>query len=324
MNAETPIADLIEIAPKDALAMFTTDDPAAAMAPIVEKVRAVVGEWENPGIDTPAARKEVASMAYRITRARGAVEKIGKELAAEAKKVPGKIDATRRYIEKTFDAMRDEIRAPLTAWEEAEAARIDWHGRNLAALEAKCKPDGRTLDELRADLNTVNGIPLDDTREEFLAEYVLLVEKARTFLTGAIAAREKADAEAAELAELRREKAERERIERENDIAAEAARNAEKRAREEAAERERQLIAEKEAAERRAVEAAAKVKADIEAQKRSEEAARAQREANSAHIRKVNRAAVAALVAAGLGEESAKAAIRLIAKGGVPNVSISY
>lgn len=324
MNAETPIADLIEIAPKDALAMFTTDDPAAAMAPIVEKVRAIVGEWENPGIDTPAARKEVASMAYRITRARGAVEKIGKELAAEAKKVPGKIDATRRYIEKTFDAMRDEIRAPLTDWEEKETARIEAHGRTLGALEAKCQPDGRTLDELRADLNTVNGIPLDDTREEFLGEYQILVKKARTFLTGAIAAREKADAEAAELAELRREKAERERIEREADIAAEAARNAEKRAREEAAARERKLVEEKEAAERRAVEAAEKAKADLEAAKRAEDAERAKRERDTAHKRKINRAAVAALVEAGLGEESAKAAISLIAKGGVPNVSISY
>lgn len=324
MNAETPIADLIEIAPKDALAMFTTDDPAAAMAPIVDKVRAIVANWENPGIDTPAARKEVASMAYRITRARGAVEKIGKELAAEAKRVPVKIDATRRYIEKTFDTMRDEIRAPLTDWEENEAARIDAHGRALADLERMCQPNGRNLDDLRRDLETVNAMPLDDTREEFLAEYTLLVGKARTFLTGAIAAREKADAEAAELAELRREKAERERIEREADIAAEAARNAEKRAREEAAERERKLVEEKEAAERRAVEAAEKAKADLEAAKRAEDAERVKRERNTAHKRKINREIIEALTGAGIGEESAKVVVRLIATGAVPNVSISY
>jgi Holliday junction resolvasome RuvABC DNA-binding subunit len=48
------------------------------------------------------------------------------------------------------------------------------------------------------------------------------------------------------------------------------------------------------------------------------------REANKAHRAKINNTAVAALVGAGLSENAAKAAVTAIAKGDVPNVTISY
>lgn len=124
---------------------------------------------------------------------------------------------------------------------------------------------------------------------------------------------------------------------------AEAAAKAQK---EEAARRELELKAAAEASERRRVEAEAQAKRDAEAAAQREEQARlqaiqaekdrvaaeakaaadaqAKREANTAHLKKINGAALAALVEGGIDEDTAKKVITLIAQGKVPAVSIAY
>ncbi|MES2048828.1 MAG: hypothetical protein V4447_10535 [Pseudomonadota bacterium] len=102
------------------------------------------------------------------------------------------------------------------------------------------------------------------------------------------------------------------------------AENAERRVLE---ERQR-AIEEAAAAEARAkAEQAAAVKREQDraaAAKKSEEDAAAKREANKKHRAKINNAAVAAFVAGGMTEETAKLAVTLIAQGIVPAISISY
>ena len=87
---------------------------------------------------------------------------------------------------------------------------------------------------------------------------------------------------------------------------------------------ERDRIAAEEDAKRREEEAAERERQKIVAQQKAEAAATAEREANKAHRASVNREAMAGLVAAGLTEESAKAAVVAIAKGAVSHIKISY
>lgn len=151
------------------------------------------------------------------------------------------------------------------------------------------------------------------------------------------AAVEKAQAEAARKAEQEAAKA-RQLIE-------DAERKA-KQEREAAERRELELKLQAEQAERRRVEAEQKavqdakdaliraeqekaraIKAEqdrVAAVAKAEADAQAKREANKAHLAKINRAALAAFVAGGIAEECAKDCIKLIASGKIPAITINY
>ena len=324
MNAESPISDLITLEIKDAFAIYTSDNPVVAMSKTLAPVRAHIDAWACPGVETDAGRKQIASLAYRIARAKGVLEKVGKDLADDAKSIPKRIDATRNHVRATLDAWRDEVRAPLDAWEAAEAARKAGHASVLDRLMASAQMASRmTSDELRATLDEVGAVD-PSAHEEFAAEVEIAKASLLAAVTGNLSDRMKAEAEAAELALLRAEKAERDRKVREEEIAAQSAAAAVARERAAAELRERQLREERDAAERRAVEAAERAKAELDAAKRAEDDAARRREADKANRKKINQAAVAALVNAGIGEDSAKTVITMIARGEVPAVSIRY
>jgi colicin import membrane protein len=75
---------------------------------------------------------------------------------------------------------------------------------------------------------------------------------------------------------------------------------------------------------RQRVQAVEAEKARVAASAKAEADELAKREANKAHRGRVNRAALAALVAGGITEDAAKTCIELIAKGAIPAVQINY
>src|ERR1700722_6819633 len=125
MNAvtKTESQELIAIpTPQNALVVFTSDG-GKDLDPLLAEIRSHIDAFVAPSVDTKKGRDEIASFAFKVIKSKTALEKVGKTLAAEAKLIPGKIDASRRKIEKTLDAWAAEVRAPLTAWEVAEDAR---------------------------------------------------------------------------------------------------------------------------------------------------------------------------------------------------------
>lgn len=327
----------------DALAVFTTE---GKIDPILGRIRKEVDTFlsARPDVTTAKGRDAIKSFAFKVTKSKTALEAVGKDLAAEAKKIPGKIDATRRQITQTLDAWRDEVRAPLTEWEAAEERRVNRIKEALAELQGTIDDQTeRTAECIRDRLAEVKA---EAVTEERFAEYTgaaaELKDKAIAALDAKLAATEKREAEAAELAQLRKEAEERAQKEREEAIRREAAeqakRDAEAKAqaeREAAGRRERDLKAaaeraewEKAEAEARAIrvakEAKAAVEREIKERQDREAAEAAKREADKKHRAAINREAMAALVAGGLGEGSAKRAVELIALRQVPNISISY
>lgn len=343
--------------PETALQVFTAPqglDPY--LAHIKQELDAFV-----PDVSTKKGRDAIASIAYKVAKSKTALDNIGKDLVAELKDVPKKIDAERKRMRDLLDQWKDEVRAPLTAWEEAEEARQARHkaGIEWFALRAKEHHD-LDLQELRASLAEVDSKAVDQSWEEYEAEAHRAKAKALDALTAALAAREKYEAEQAELARHRAEAAAREQQEREARIAREAAERAQREAEAKAqAEREAAIKREAEAAaaaERRelelklAAERAEREKAEAiqreqqakaDAERREAEAVAAEqrrvaaiaeaeareakrREADKAHKTAINRAALDAFVAGGMTEECAKLAVTLIAKKAIPAVSISY
>jgi len=110
-----------------------------------------------------------------------------------------------------LDQWKDEVRAPLTAWEEAEAAREARHKAGVQWLSDKGREIGfLKLDELQAAIAAVDARVVDESWEEYEAEAHRAKARTLDALSTAIAAREREAAEQAELAKLRAEAAARE------------------------------------------------------------------------------------------------------------------
>ncbi len=320
--------ELITIEPADALKIFTT---ANAIEPYLAKVRNEIKDFVAD-ISTAAGRKEVASLAFKVAKVKTYLEGVGKDLADEQKAIPKKIDATRKHIRDTLDAWRDEVRKPLTDWEKAEEDRVKRHEDAIAAIvNNSTPPQGENLTTLKALLNTVKDVKIGPQCEEYEAAYTSAKSAGIERLTTAITAREKYDADQAELAKLRQEAEERAARERDEamrrEVAERATREAEAKAKaalDAAAARERELERQAKEAELRALETEARVKREAETARLAEEAAAAKREKDKQHRATINRAAVDAFVAGGIDAETAKKVVTLIAQREIPAVSIYY
>ncbi|MHA0308289.1 hypothetical protein [Klebsiella pneumoniae] len=251
------IMDLVVIEKKNAMAVFTNNDQLDPLIEAIEKeARSLV-----PDVTTKKGRDAIASMAHKVARSKIYIDNAGKDLVAELKALPKQIDESRRVVRERLDALKDEVRRPLTEW-EAEQERIK-------AEEA--------MNSLHVEALVMN--------EEFDRQLAARIESDHemALLMNDAFDREQAD-KAAE--------AERQRIAHEEEIkrlaAAAAAREVEQRAqreREEAAHREAVLKAQAEQAERDRIAAEQKAEADkqaaVEAERRKaqEEADRIRREA---------------------------------------------
>ncbi|MBT9513310.1 MAG: hypothetical protein IV104_13265 [Acidovorax sp.] len=355
MNETT---ELIVLPPQESVrAVFTTP---LGLEPYLQQIRAHLDTFEAD-VSTKKGRDAIASMAYKVAKGKTALDNLGKALVDEMKREPAMVDAERKRMRDTMDQWKEEVRAPLTAWEEAEEARQARHKAGIEWFQIRAKEyHDLDLQELRTSLAEVEGKVVDAAWEEFEAEAHRAKAKAVEALAAAVAAREKHEAEQAELAKLRAEAAAREQKDREERIAREAAERAQREAEAKAqAEREAAIKREAEAAaaaERRelelklAAERAEREKAEAiqreqqvkaDAERREAEAVAAEqrrvaaiaeaeakeakrREADKAHKTAINRAALDAFMAGGMTEECAKLAVTLIAKKAIPAVSITY
>lgn len=252
--------------------------PAEVFAPggvkaLLDRIAAEVRSVKTD-ISTSAGRDQIRSLAYRIARSKTALDRAGQELTEEWRQKTAVVNAERRTVRDFMDALADEVRKPLTDWEDEEKERVAGHERALAAMvEAPGYGAVETAAELELRLSYLRSYPPRDWREfAQRAADTLAAEIDRT--ERLLAAAVKREAEAAELARLRaeaaeraRQEAERQRVEHEARIAAEAAERARREAEEKAA-REARAAEERAEAERRA---AAKLQAELEAKQREAE-----------------------------------------------------
>lgn len=318
-SQSTDIAAIVEANPVSVL----TDEKTYAdfYRHVEEEIKAFA-----PDLSTVTSRKAIASLSYKITRTKTAIDNAGKALTDEWRKNTNKVNEKRRKAREEFEALAIRARQPLTEWEEAEEQRVNAAGDFFDHIS-----DCKTL-ERDADSDTIK-LKLNRLTEVVLDEAVLLerseegnaaLTNAREFLMQALAAAEKAEADARELARLRAENEARVQAEREAAAKAEAERLAKevaeraeaetKRREEEAAKRardeEKRLADEAIAkAEREKLEAIAKAEAEKQAlileqerkesERKAEEAhaaaAQAKREANKRHRTKLIKEAEAAI-----------------------------
>lgn len=349
MNAQVNELQVLEQNSNAIVEAFKTEGGAKALFDrIAEQARSVV-----PDLSTDKGRKAIASMARKVASTKTAFDAHGKQLKEQYTVITNKIDADRKLFRDSCDALRDEIRKPLTEWEEAREAHIQAIKDRISAFDSGRVDAFSSSDLIKQVISEVEAIAIDESFEDFANEAAIKKDAALNSFKKSLEEALKREAEQAELERLRKEQLEREQRERDERIAKEAADKArieaeakalaekrrverekqeaeEKAEREkrEAAEREARLIAEKEEAELRAQQAAAMERQRIEreqaAKEEAERKAEEARQKNQAHRKKICGEALQGLLDLGVDEAKAKDILQAINKGKVPHVSIIF
>lgn len=297
---------LIPIENVDAVALFT----GGGLDALLQQIEAEVTDAPTD-TSTERTRKEIASLAYKVSRSKVVIDDAGKTLVAEWKKKSAEVDAGRKKARDTLDALRDKVRQPLTDW-EAEQARIEEEKR-LAIESEKQAAEAARLAEIERREAAIR-----EAEEKIARQEAERLEKERQ-------AQAEADRKARE-ENIKREAEERGRLMAENALkrAEEAKARAEQQAKEaaEKAERDKQaaIEAERQKAARDAAERERHRRAEEE-QKRRQEAARA---ADKANRDRINGEIVAAFAAEGIPKATACEVLALVAAGSIPHVRITY
>jgi polyhydroxyalkanoate synthesis regulator phasin len=277
-NTSTELAIISAIPAIVPAEFFKPNGADAVLSALKEEVRKVAATLD---ISTPGGREAIASLAYKVARSKTALDEQGKELVVAIKKHSGEIDAERKRVRDELDALKDEVRKPLTDWENTEKERVAAHESALTAIgESSEYGTNETVENLRKRLAYLNNYPARDW-QEFAARAAQTLRNEILRTEGLLARAEKREAEIAEAKRLDEEARERAIKEREEAAARAAKEAAERRAEEqvriarETAERERQRIENERAeAEARAKQAEAeRIAAEQKAERDLKEAA---------------------------------------------------
>ncbi|HCM6613370.1 TPA: hypothetical protein N3052_003391 [Klebsiella quasipneumoniae] len=320
------IMDLVVIEKKNAMAVFTNNDQLDPLIEAIEKeARSLV-----PDVTTKKGRDAIASMAHKVARSKTYIDNAGKDLVAELKALPKQIDESRRVVRERLDALKDEVRRPLTEW-EAEQERIKaeeaMNALHAEALEMNIKFDQELAAKFEADHEMA--LLMNDSFDREQAEKKAEAERQRI-------AREE------EIKRLAEEKAKREAAEQaQREIDAAAAREREAILAKERAEREQREAAERAEREKQAAVEAERRKAQEEADRIRREAEQreqarlaeekrkadeqARREADVKHRKAVGAEIVKALLAnTSLTRDQAIEVLTTVKDGRIPHTGISY
>ncbi|WP_238762120.1 hypothetical protein [Klebsiella pneumoniae] len=320
------IMDLVVIEKKNAMAVFTNNDQLDPLIEAIEKeARSLV-----PDVTTKKGRDAIASMAHKVARSKTYIDNAGKDLVAELKALPKQIDESRRVVRERLDALKDEVRRPLTEW-EAEQERIKAE-EAMNALHAEALVMNEEFDRklaARIESDHEMALLMNDAFDRVQAEKKAEAERQ-------LIAREE------EIKRLAEEKAKREAEERHRaELEAAARREAEERAAKERAERERiegiqRAEREKQAAieaeRRKAQEEADRIRREAEqreqarlAEEKRKADEQARREADVKHRKAVGTEIVKALLAnTSLTRDQAIEVLTAVKDGRIPHTGISY
>ncbi|AIG81484.1 hypothetical protein M3A00_21095 [Klebsiella pneumoniae] len=320
------IMDLVVIEKKNAMAVFTNNDQLDPLIEAIEKeARSLV-----PDVTTKKGRDAIASMAHKVARSKTYIDNAGKDLVAELKALPKQIDESRRVVRERLDALKDEVRRPLTEW-EAEQERIKAE-EAMNALHAEALAMNEDFDrQLAARIESDHEMALlmNDAFDREQAEKKAESERQRIAREEEFKrqAEEKAKREAAEQAQREIDAAAAR--EREAILAKERAEREQKEAAERA-EREKQAAVEAE--RRKAQEEADRIRREAEqreqarlAEEKRKADEQARREADVKHRKAVGVEVVKALMAnTSLTRDQAIEVLTVVKDGRIPHTGISY
>jgi colicin import membrane protein len=259
MTKATPPTE--DKAPSTALALPEKKDLQVAFED--GTVDALIGRIEKevaafvPDLSTAKSRGEITTLAATVARSKRPLDDARKSLTEDWRDKTAKVNVHWKAAETRLDALRDSVKKPLIEWEAIDTKRKEKQRSKLFVFNPERTDHTMSVHEIDVIVAQVASLDIDESWEEFktMAENAL-----DTFLAAAEKNRMFADIrekQAAQIAQLQKDKAEREEADR---IANEAEIVAK-----EAADKAAAIKAEEDAAAL-LKEAEAKAKADREAE----------------------------------------------------------
>ncbi|HHR6244937.1 TPA: cell envelope biogenesis protein TolA [Providencia alcalifaciens] len=310
--------ELVVIEQATALDLFTAPEKVNQMLAHIK----TLAEEERKELDSDLSvaknRKAFASLAYKVTQTKTAIDKAGKLVVDDLKELPKKVDAARKLFRDELDLLSDDIRKPVTEYELEEKAREEAEAlKKQIELDHEEALQMNELFDLRKAEEERQRIAREEEMKRQAAEQARLeAERKAQKEIEAAAQREREAKEAAERAEREKQEA----IQRAEQAAKEAKEKAERDAKEaqERAEREKQAAIE---AERKKALEAEQARLAEEERKRQEDA---KRQEDKEHRRVFNKEALQALVSNGFDEKLAAEFIKLVASNQIPHMTMNY
>ena len=323
--SELIIYEQIKIEQQALAVAFSTD---GGINSIIEQITTQAREKaRNLDAETPKGRKELASIAYSVSKTKTWLDEQGKNLVSEAKSKIKVVDNERKAVRDQLDLLRDEIRKPVTDFEDAERKLIE----NAKQIKNLCESLKTPTDEfgnllssaqIKTRLDSVNEIIIDDN--QYQAELKDIVELTQLWLKNLLHSVDEQEKQAEEIKRIQAEEAakaaEAERIARDERIAFEAAERERKAAEAEIAkvQKEAEQAIEN---ERKRIEQERQSEKLEQERKAAIEKARSEDKENR---RTINCKALEAFIENNIEAEVAKSVLKLIVNGNIPNVLIQY
>lgn len=342
-NETTDLIVPIDLDQKQAVALFTEKDE-------FEKLYAQIKQQTDahePDVSTTKGRDEIKSLAYKVTRTKTTLDDLGKGVKEEAQKTVDAVDSARKTMRDKLDALKTQVRKPLTDYEADEKLKDDAVNAALNRLaQLKTVPFDATPQDIMAMQSEVADIGKRNDWRGKEDKQEALIDACQTVLRQALNAAQERERMAIENARLQKEReeievkqraqAEKERLEaeeRDRQAKARQQAEAEQKAKIEALERD------KKEAEQRAVEAEKRAEREAEqAQQRAKdeadriereklakieqehEEARRQKKAKEERKARLEKSSDAIATHTTLDTNLCRAIIKLIADGKIPHV----
>ena len=206
-------------APVTSLAVIDTLENSALFASggVTDAQLAAGREWylanAPKGIETEEKRTALKRFARPLQKLRTGIEARAKEFTGETKRKLAAIDTEKRRLVLLVGGIEDEVLAPLTSWEaEEEARKIRLAGiaNELSAKGQRVYMDMAEIEKAIAELESFDV----STMQEYRVGAESAIAASLRVLKPELERRREADANARELAELRRKQAERDEADR--------------------------------------------------------------------------------------------------------------
>lgn len=161
-------------------------------------------------LSTQAGRSEVTKACSVITGLKSDIEKAGLAKTKDWRERTNAVNATKRKVGDCFVAIKDDLRKPLTDWENAQKAR---DARVTAFWETVNKDVYGSVTEIEAAISTLEGLALNDFEGDEKAYAQGAIDGAKSKATDALGKAKQAEQDAIELQELRAAKQAQEQAE---------------------------------------------------------------------------------------------------------------
>lgn len=284
---------------------------------IINSIREEINKF-IPDTTTTKGRKEISSLAYKISRSKTFLDTMGKELKAEYSAMIKPIDTERRKCRDELDLLRDQVRLPLDEWEEEEKRKKEEKKFHLDWDEALIEDDLFNRErEIQKKTEALRIAEEKRKEEEFQKQEQERIE------------REKIEAEKQrKIREEQIRKETQERLKREQELNEQKLKDEYEQKMKLAQEEAERKLQEKLAAERRQVEDEKRKKLEEETRIKREQELKEREEQrireNIEHRQTINNLILKSLIDIGIDENDAKRIINAIYKNEIPNVFIQY